>query len=441
MTDTVKKNALLIIKRLREAGFNAILVGGVVRDIIMGIKPEDYDIATDASPSDVERLFDRVVPIGKQFGVSIIILDGKSYEVARFRMDGIYEDGRRPSWIEPSTMKEDVKRRDFTINALMYDPFDDRVIDYVGGREDIRDRIIRTVGNPDQRFSEDLLRMLRGVRFAAQFDFTIERNTLDALRRHAPEILSVSSERIGEELMKMFTCDTPNRALTLLDETGLLDVVLPEVAVMKGVRQPPEFHPEGDVFEHTRNMLEISGGGTVSLAFGILLHDVGKPVTFTETDRIRFNRHAEAGAVIAADILGRLRFSREIIDRVCALVKNHMRFADAQNMRRSTLKRFIDMEGFEEMLELYRLECLVKHSSLEIYEFVKNTMEHEKDKPCKPLINGDDLIELGYEPGHLFGKIIRNVMDAQLDGVISNREEAIEFVLRDFPPGGKKLNR
>jgi poly(A) polymerase len=434
MSDAVEKNALLIIKRLREAGFKAYFAGGAVRDMIMGIKPEDYDIATDASPTNVELLFERVVPVGKQFGVSLVILDGKSFEVARFRMDGMYEDGRRPSWVEPSTMIEDVKRRDFTINALMYDPVDGCVIDYAGGKEDIRDRIIRTVGDSDKRFSEDRLRMLRAVRFAAQFNFTIEKKTLEALRRHATKTLSVSSERIGEELKKMFTCDNPDRALVLLSETGLLDVVLPDIAAMKGVRQPPEFHPEGDVFEHTRYMLELFGGGTVTLAFGILLHDVGKPATFTETDRIRFNSHTETGAVMAADILRGLRFSRKVSDRVCALVKNHMRFADAQNMKLSTLNRFIEMEGFEEMLELYRLECIASHSSLEIYELIKNKMEREEDKPREPLIKGDDLIELGYEPGPLFGTIIRKIMDAQMEGVVSTREEAIALVLQDFPP-------
>ena len=433
MPDAVEKNALLIIKRLREAGFKAYFAGGAVRDMIMGVKPEDYDIATDASPPDVELLFERVVPLGKQFGVSLVVLEGKSFEVARFRMDGMYEDGRRPSWVEPSTMIEDVKRRDFTINALIYDPVDDRVIDHVRGEKDILDRIIRTVGDPDKRFSEDRLRMLRAVRFAAQFDFTIEKKTLEALRRHATKILIVSSERIGEELKKMFTCGNPDKALVLLGETGLLDIVLPEVAAMKGVRQPPEFHPEGDVFEHTRYMLELFGGGTVTLAFGILLHDVGKPATFTETDRIRFNRHAETGAIMAAAILRRLRFSRKVSDRVCALVKNHMRFADAQNMRLSTLNRFIEMEGFDEMLELYRLECLASHRSLEIYEFIKNKMKCEEDKPREPLIKGDDLIELGYEPGPLFGTIIRKVMDAQMEGVVSTWEEAIAFVLQDFP--------
>ncbi|MFC1694315.1 CCA tRNA nucleotidyltransferase [Candidatus Latescibacterota bacterium] len=438
MDDTIRHHAMDIINRLRKAGFRAFIVGGAVRDMVMGLEPKDYDIATDASQKDVERLFDKVSPVGAQFGVSLVFLDGKPYEVAQFRMDGEYIDGRRPLGIEPATELEDIKRRDFTINAMMYDPVEDRIIDLIGGENDITDRVIRTVGDPDIRFAEDRLRMLRAVRFAAQFNFIIKTDTMNSLKYHANHITDVSNERIGDELSKMFTCPHPDLALTLLDETGLLEVVLPEIAALKGIEQPPDYHPEGDVFEHTRYMLGLFGGGSPTLAFAVLLHDVGKPVTITKTDRLRFHRHEEAGAAIAVRILKHLRFSRDTIARVEALVRNHMRFMHVKQMRRSTLKRFIAMDGFDELLELFRLDCLASHGSLDLYEFVKDELQlqlkHEESLSLpNPLINGHDLIALGYKPGPLFKKIFSDVMDAQLDGRLAAKEEALKFVQRNFP--------
>ncbi len=438
MSNSVKRNALNIVKRLHDAGFKAYIVGGAVRDMVMGVGPEDYDIATDASTSDVAKLFRHVIFVGEHFGVSLVVLGGKSYEVAQFRMDGVYKDGRRPSKIEPSTVYEDIGRRDFTINAMIYEPFQDRIIDNVGGRNDIKKGIIRTVGDPAVRFAEDRLRMLRAIRFAARFDFKIEPVTMEALLRHAGRIFDVSRERIGEELSKMFTCPHTGRALTLLDETGLLEIILPNVAAMKGVAQPAQFHPEGDVFEHTRYMLELFGGGSVTLAFGILLHDVGKPATATETDRIRFNSHDVVGAEMTSRILKRLRFSRETIIRVRALVRYHMRFRHVCEMKRSKLRRFMAMDGFDEMLELFRLDCLASHNSLELYEFVKDEMGRDITGLPEPLLSGDDLIGLGYEPGPLFGEIIKDVMDAQLEGLVSTRDEALELALRRFPPEKKQ---
>jgi len=433
MGDSKRKDALEIVKRLRDAGFRAYFAGGAVRDMIMGVESEDYDIATDASPEEVAGLFARVVPVGKRFGVSLVVLDGGSYEVAQFRTDGAYTDGRRPEKVAPSNELEDVRRRDFTINALMYDPIEDRILDPVGGRRDIERRIIRTVGDPGERFAEDKLRILRAVRFAARFDFTIEPETMSALKTHVPGIHEVSAERIGEELAKMFAGPHPDRALALLDETGLLDALLPEVSAMKGVRQPVRFHPEGDVFEHTRRMLELFGGGTVTLAFGILLHDVGKPETFTEDDRIRFNRHDVVGAEKAEEIMRRLRFSKAVTERVGMLVRNHMRFIHVKEMRPSTFRRFIAMEGFDELLELFRLDCLASHGSLELYDFVRREMEKGGDTLPEPLISGRDLLASGYEEGPLIGEILRDVMDAQLEGRVRTRREALSYVRRCHP--------
>ena len=434
---TVRKNALKIIQKLRESGFEAYIVGGAVRDMILGIEPEDYDIATSASCSDIERLFEKVIPVGAEFGVCQVILGGKPYEVAGFRKDGVYEDGRRPSRIEPASAFEDVSRRDFTINALLYDPLNDRIIDHVNGRDDVKKGIIRTVGNPEDRFHEDSLRMLRAVRFATRFHFTIEPEAFAALQRNASLIQKVSCERIGDELSKMFTGPDPARALTLLDETGLLAIVLPEVAALKGVLQPAQFHPEGDVFEHTRYMLELFGGGSLSLAFGILLHDVGKPVTMTETDRIRFNRHDAVGAEIAMRVMTRLRLGRDIIKRVQMLVKNHMRFMNVRAMRRSTLMRFIAMDEFDELLELYRLDCLASHGSLDVYEFIRQERDSIGKGLPKPLLTGDDLMSLGYKPGKKVGVILRKVMDKQLEGTVTSRDEALDFVLRNYSVEGE----
>jgi len=433
MSSALKNNALKIVRRLRDHGFKAYFVGGAVRDMVMNIKPADYDIATDASPEDITKLFRRVIPVGEKFGVSLVVLGGKSFEVSRFRLDGVYEDGRRPKSVEPADEKEDVNRRDFTINAMLLDPIGDRLFDYVGGQEDIARRLIRTVGDAADRFAEDKLRLLRAVRFAVRFDFEIESETMSAIRRLADRVTDVSGERIGDELAKMFSGPHPDRALTLLDETGLLDVVLPEVAAMKGVEQPSGFHPEGDVFEHTRKMLGLFGGGTVTLAFGLLLHDVGKPATFTETDRIRFHRHDEVGADIAEKILRRLRFRRDTVKRVRMLVRNHMRFIHVKDMKRATLKRFLAMDDFDELLELFRLDCLASHASLDLYDFVKGEKEHMEPVLPEPLITGKDLIEMGYEAGPMFKEMLDAAADARLEGEIATREAARDMVRRLFP--------
>ena len=434
---TFQENAVTIVRRLRDAGFNAYIVGGAVRDMVMGLTPKDYDIATDASPEAVAGLFGRTHAIGAQFGIGTVTLGGHAFEVAQFRKDGVYEDGRHPSSTEPSGALEDVKRRDFTINALLYDPDTDTIIDHVGGVEDIHAGIVRTIGAPEQRFAEDNLRMLRAVRFTAHLDFMIDKKTLDAIKRNALNIGRVSNERVRDELNRMFTGNHPDRAFTLLDETGLLAVVLPEVSAMKGIAQPETFHPEGDVFEHTRLMFKLFGGGAVPLAWGILLHDVGKPPTLSHTDRIRFTGHDTIGAEMAKTIMKRLKFSTILVNRVTALVKNHLRFIHVRDMKKSTLHRFMSLDGFHEMLELYRLDCLASHGNLEIYDYLQREMacEHREKKNLKlpaPLLNGHDLIALGYEPGPLFKEMLNHLIDAQIEKNIATREEAVAFIAGMF---------
>ena len=378
--DKLKENAFKIVANLRKAGFKAFIVGGAVRDMVMCVQPKDYDIATDASPENISQLFERTYSVGAKFGVSVVFMDNHTYEIAQFRKDSCYKDGRRPERVFKASEVEDSQRRDFTINALIYDPVKDEIIDHVSGIDDIHNRIIRTIGNPLKSFGDDHLRLLRAVRFAAQLNFTIEHNTMAALKEHASLISLVSTERIRDELLKMFSAENPDVSLSLLDETGLLEVVLPEAAKMKNVAQPEQFHPEGDVFTHTKRMLKQFGGGSATLAFGILFHDIGKPETFTNTDRIRFNLHDKVGTKIAKSIMKRLRFSNYTASRVLLLVKNHMRFINVKNMKRSTFRRFIAQEGFEELLELFKLDCMASHGNLETYRFVKKEIDAYKKR-------------------------------------------------------------
>ena len=396
-TGTLKNNAFKLVRTLRAAGFKAFIVGGAPRDMVMGLEPVDYDIATNASPGDVSRVFERTYPVGKDFGVSIVMLGEDSFEVSQFRTEGEYVDGRRPSSVSPADETEDVKRRDFTMNAMMYDPDRDELIDLVSGIEDIEAGIIRAIGDPQKRVDEDHLRMLRAVRFSARFHFRIESGTYEAIKRNVRKIERISPERIGEELSKMFSGDNPAEALSILDTTGLLEVVLPEVHALKGVEQPEKYHPEGDVFEHTRLMLEMFGGGSATLAFGILLHDIAKLVTATKTDRIRFNLHDKVGKDLAGTIMRRLRFSGDSVRKVQELVGSHMRFINAPHMKRSTLRRFIASEGFEELVELFRFDCLASHGNLDLYDFMKaetarvQCEDDSLDLP-EPLLDGKALI-------------------------------------------------
>lgn len=434
--------ALEILSRLRDEGHQAYLVGGCVRDLVMGREPKDFDVSTSATPDQVLKLFPESLTVGAQFGVVIVPREEGNVEVATFRSDGLYADGRHPVAVRFSkTAKEDVQRRDFTINGLMYDPKTQSVLDYVEGQSDIHSRRLRTIGDPALRFSEDRLRMLRAVRFAARFNFTLDPAARDAIRKLAPEIEDVSKERVRDEIIKILIEGQARRGFELLDETGLLKEVLPEIKALQGVQQPPEFHPEGDVWIHTLMMLEGLAtpvnveAVTPVLALGVLLHDVGKPPTFAIRERIRFDNHVEVGAQMAEEICGRLRLSAHDTERVVELVRHHLRFKDFPNMKRSTQLRFIRMEGFREHLELHRLDCLSSHRNLENYEMAQRMLEETPSEVVKPapLLGGDDLIAQGYKPSPLFKTIIAAVEDAQLEGKIQSREDAMQLVGNQFP--------
>ena len=429
-----------ICETLRSHGYQGLLVGGCVRDILLGREPADYDVATDATPDQVMALFPDSVGLGAQFGVIAVQRDGLKVEVATFRADAGYSDGRHPDAVVfAHSPKVDVQRRDFTINGLLMRHDTGEVLDFVGGQEDLRAGVVRAIGEPDRRFREDKLRLLRAVRFAARFGFNIETATFDAIRRHAHEITQVSAERVRDELTKLLTEGAARRGFELLEETDLLSVVLPEVAAFKGVEQPPQFHPEGDVWIHTRKMVEqLPAGSSPTLAWGVLLHDVGKPATFRSAeetgDRIRFDGHVDVGVRMTQDIARRLRFSNEDTEQIVALVANHMRFKDVEQMRASTLKRFIRLPRFEEHLELHRLDCVSSHGRLESYGFVRRTLAETPAEQIRPprLLTGDDLLEMGYRQGPIFSEILRAVEDAQLEGRLGSQEEARQYIQRHF---------
>lgn len=437
-----------IASTLREKGYDAYLAGGCVRDLVLGREPADYDVATSATPDVVLGLFERTFAVGAHFGVVLVAPRDENArfvtEVATFRSDAAYSDGRHPDAVRyTARAEEDVLRRDFTINGLLLDPLRDlanpraAVIDHVGGLADLDAGIIRAIGRPELRFEEDRLRMLRAVRFAARFGFKLEAATLGAIRALAPRIHAVSRERIRDEITKMLTEGRARRAFELLDSTCLLAEVLPEISRMKGVEQPPQFHPEGDVWTHTLLLLDqLEPSCSSMLAWGALLHDVGKPATFRRApDRIRFDGHVEVGMAIAADICRRLRFSNDEAHQIVALVQHHMRFADAPQMKSSTLKRFFRLPGFDEHLALHRMDCMAAHRRLENYNYVLarwQSMPEEEVRPAR-LITGRDLIAAGYKPGAQFREILQAVEDAQLEGAISTTPEALELVREKFP--------
>jgi poly(A) polymerase len=437
---TARELANSICEVLERNKHQALLVGGCVRDLLLGREPADYDVATDATPVEVAGLFPESVAVGAQFGVILVPKEGLKVEVATFRSDVGYSDGRHPDRVVYSkTPQEDVQRRDFTINGLLMLHDSSEVLDFVGGQKDLSAGIIRAIGDPEVRFAEDKLRMMRSVRFAARFGFEIEQETFRAIRRHVSEIQQVSPERLREELTKMLTEGAARRAFELLEETWLLGQVLPEIAAMKGVEQPPEFHPEGDVWIHTRLMLEqVAKGASPTLAWGVLLHDVGKPPTFqaaAETgDRIRFNHHVEVGVRMAEAICRRLRFSNDETEQIAALVANHMRFGAVEAMKKATLKRFVRLPRFDEHMELHRLDCLSSHGNLDSYGFVQHFLDETPPEQVRParLITGDDLLAMGFLAGPQYARILRAVEDAQLEGQIQTKEDAREYVQRSF---------
>jgi poly(A) polymerase len=440
-----------ICRTLRAAGHPAYLVGGCVRDILLQREPADYDVATDATPDRVQQLFPHSLAVGAKFGVIVVLNELQDetaagaplqVEVATFRSDVGYSDGRHPDKVVfASSAEEDVKRRDFTINALLLDPETDEILDFVGGRKDLGAGIIRAIGSAGERFTEDKLRMVRAVRFAARFRYAIEASTFTAIVRLAPHIHEVSAERLRDELTKILTEGAARRGFELLDETRLLDELLPEVSRMKGVEQPPQFHPEGDVWTHTLMMIDgLPAGCSPTLAWGVLLHDVGKPPTFTPPsgahDRIRFDEHPEVGVRIAEEICRRLRFSNDDTAQIMALVANHMRFKDVGQMKPSTLKRFVRLDRFDEHLELHHLDCKSSHGHLDNYDHVRRFLAETPPEQVRPprLVTGDDLIAMGYKPGPPFHAILEAVEEAQLSGRVTTREAALELIQAEFKP-------
>jgi poly(A) polymerase len=434
-----KEAALTIVRRLRAEGYESYLAGGSVRDMILGKEPQDYDITTSARPEEISRIFHDTIPVGAQFGVVLVLIGGAPFEVATFRRDGAYLDGRHPSSVGYGSLKEDVLRRDFTINGMVYDPVADRVIDLVDGQKDLEARAVRAIGNPRARFDEDRLRMIRAVRFAASLGFSIEQATLTAIRELAPTVTRVSWERIGDEITRILTEGGARAGFELLDQTGLLEVLLPEISAMKGVEQTPDHHPEGDVFAHTLLLLDQLHEPTETLAYGCLLHDVAKPVCIRkEGGKITFYGHMERGAEMAVAILQRLKRSRDTWERVAYLVRSHLRHTQAPNMRLSTLKRFLGEDGIGELLELTRIDALAANGDLTYYDFCKQKLAELKDEEIhpEPLVRGRDLIAAGLTPGPLFSEILAHVEELQLAGELQTREQALQWVANHYGKRG-----
>ncbi len=427
-----------IARRLQQVGHTAYFAGGCVRDELLGLDPHDYDIATSAKPDEVQKLFPHTQAVGAHFGVILVMEHGRAFEVATFRSDHEYIDGRRPEMVTFSTPEEDAARRDFTINGMFHDPVADKFIDFVGGREDLKSQTLRAIGDPVARFREDKLRLLRAIRFAARFGHDIDPATWEALRAHAADIHAVSVERIREELVKILAHPSRVRGFDLLDQSGLLKEILPEIEALKGCEQPAQFHPEGDVFVHTRAMLELlPPGAPAGLALAVLFHDIGKPPTFryhADEDRIRFSGHDRVGAEMTGRVMERLRFSRAETDRTVEAVRQHMVFKDVQNMRTAKLKRFMAREGFDEELELHRVDCQSSHGALDNYDFLKTKAEEFANEPLipPPLLTGHDLMALGWKPGPAFGRILEAVQTAQLEGTLATREQALAWVKENY---------
>jgi poly(A) polymerase len=439
----LETTARSLVQRLRDAGFTAFYAGGCVRDMLLGKSPEDYDVATDARPEQVQALFPRTYAVGAHFGVIVVHDHDHDFEVATFRSDGAYVDGRRPTGVTFSSPQTDAERRDFTINGLFFDPLKGEVIDYVGGRADLARRTLRAIGDAAARFREDKLRLLRAVRFGAVLGFEVEPVTWRAVREHARDIHDVSAERIREELVKIFLSPARVRGFDLLVESGLMQEVLPEIMALRGCEQPPQFHPEGDVFVHTRAMLGLlPEHASVPLVLGVLFHDIGKPGTFAvdETGRIRFNGHDKLGAEMAENIMNRLRFSRDETAAVVAIVANHMHFMHVQEMRVAKLKRFMAAPEFNDELELHRVDCASSNGDLSNYEFLLAKRQEFASEPLlpPPFVTGHDLKALGFTPSPRFKEILEAAFTRQLEGTLKDREEALAWVRelcqRELPP-------
>lgn len=436
---SARDRAIFVVQRLRQEGHEAYLAGGCVRDMLLDKAPQDYDIATSAKPDEIQSIFADTVPVGAEFGVILVLVAGQPFEVASFRYDGPYLDGRRPSHVRYGSLQEDVLRRDFTINGMLYDPIENQVIDLVEGRLDLDRRRIRAIGTAAERFAEDRLRMLRAVRFAASLKFDIDESTFAAIRQMAATITAIAWERIGDEITRILTEGGARRGFELLDESKLLKVLLPEIDALKGIWQSPDYHPEGDVFTHTLLLLSHLDGPSETLAYGCLLHDVAKPVCFRrDGERVTFYGHTEQGAAMAETVLKRLKRGRAVWERVSYLVRNHLRHVQAPEMRLSTLKRYLREEGIGELLELARIDALSSNGDLSYYRFCKERLAELEDEEIRPapLVRGDDLIAMGLTPGPIFSVILRQVEDQQLGGELHSREEALDWVKRNYSHRG-----
>lgn len=431
----MRNSATRVVQTLVNAGHQAVFAGGCVRDALLGKEPKDYDVATSARPEEVQQLFPASVAVGAHFGVIIVREGGYQFDVATFRRDGNYNDGRHPDSVEFTSAEEDARRRDFTVNGIFYDPLIQQYLDYVGGCDDLKARRLCAIGDAVARFQEDHLRLLRAVRFATVLGFEIEEKTWQALCGQSAGIKLISPERVREELVKIFLHPQRVRGFDLLMESGLMEAVLPEILVLKGCEQPPQFHPEGDVFVHTRIMLGLLPANvSLSLVLAVLLHDIAKPATFQvdETGRIRFNAHDKLGAEMTGEILRRLKFPNHVIEPTVEAVANHMVFKDVQKMRVSKLKRFMARPMFEDEMELHRVDCTSSHGMLDNYEFLRARQEEfaSETEPLipKPLINGHDLMSRGIVPGPKLGELLTTIQNLQLEGVLHTPEDAVAWL-------------
>ena len=429
-----KAAAIDIIGKLQEKGHIAYLAGGCVRDMLRGETPKDYDIATSALPEEITSIFSKTREVGVHFGVVIVIVNNQAFDVATFRNDGSYKDGRHPEEVTFSTPQDDTARRDFTVNGIFFDPISEKYIDFVEGKSDIDKKVIRAIGEPNLRFQEDHLRLLRAIRFAARFDYEIEAETWNSIKSNASGISKISKERIRDELTKILLNENRVLGFDLLVESGLMEHIIPEILQLKGCEQPPQFHPEGDVFVHTRLMLSLlKDAPSIELVLSVLLHDIGKPATYSfdeEADRIRFNGHDKLGAEMSEQILRDLKFSNSIIEDVVQMVANHMTFKDVQKMRQSKLKRFMSRSTFNDEIELHRVDCLGSWGGLDNYDFLNKKMVEFANEPIipQPLLTGKDLIELGWSPGPDLGQTLNSVQDMQLEGKLNSKDEALDWV-------------
>ena len=425
-------NAVKIIEILSDAGFESYIVGGAVRDLLIEKNPKEYDICTSATPNEINKIFKNSKLVGQSFGVSIVLQDKYAFEIATFREDFDYLDGRHPDKVKyTKNVEHDVKRRDFTVNGLLFDPIANKIIDYCDGLLDLKNKIIRTIGDPFERFSEDYLRILRAIRFSNQLNFEIEKKTAIAMDELSHKVVNISIERVRDEISKILLSLSPAKGIRLLDKYHILNTFIPEILEMKNIQQPPDFHPEGDVFVHTCLVLdklsESTSENSIEVVYGALFHDIGKPDTYDKTDRIRFNRHEYVGANKAEKICKRLKFSNKQTELIVSLVKEHMKFGNIKNMKKSTFKKFVSMENFNDHLKLHKADCLGSHGDLSLYDFTLQKLDQLNNEPIlpKPLLNGNDLIDLGIKPGPIYKSILSKIFDDQLEGNIKSRDEAL----------------